>query len=644
MDRRPALTLFVLLAVPLWAAEPQAVINPDIFISTVVYIPVNPDIYIPQAPPPSGAWGVITIDADGETGYNPSLVLDSAGRPHIVYNDWGRGDLRYARFDGNQWVLETVKSQGNVGGTPSLALDSQNNPHISYYDYDLGDLWYARKSTDGWSFELVESTGSVGIYSSIKVDSSGKVHIAYEDVTPGKMDLRYAVRSTGGQWWVEAVDTPGDVGQFASLDVGSTGTVHIAYLDFTNFDLKYARQNKTGSSSWTWAKEIADATGWSGFFASLKVAGDGTAHIAHQDVSGQNLRYAKKSPAGSWTRTAVDVNGDVGEHASLALDSSGNAHIAYYDATNYKLKHAKWTGSSWSVNIVTGTSAESWNTSIKVDGNGTPHIAYLDWLRSDLKYARWSNAPALSWTGEPGYTSDGLSPEQGNSYTRFAYRVKYTDPDGDPALSGYPKLHVAKLPTIINPGIIVTTFVVPGAFEPLAASTANAISGSPFAMTAYSNPGGGATAFYEHALWLPAGGNYAYWFEAKDRWGVDAVGAPTSSKNAPSVTEVSIPSEGDEAFAYPNPARGNQVTFRLALGYLAPVIEMKIFDLAGTMVNTVPNDRFPKTTPPFYEYVWDMRDESGQQVASGIYVYWVRAVDQQSGKEFKAVKKFAILK
>ncbi|MBI4064077.1 MAG: hypothetical protein HY401_07240 [Elusimicrobia bacterium] len=567
-----------------------------------------------------------TVDSTGETGYNPSLVIDSTGHPHIAYTDWGDNTLRYARWNAGQWLIETVDDRRPTGGTPSLALDSSGNPHISYASYyssgPTNDLWYAKKIAGIWSFESVDSAGNVGLWSSIKVAPDGKVHVSYQDTAPesqGGMNLKYALRSAAGQWMTDTVEFIGDVGQFSSLALNPVGAARIAYMDFTNKKLKYAKQNLNcsgDSCSWDWAPATVDTAGWSGFYASIAVDSAGTVHIAHQDALGQDLRYARKTSGGSWVASIVDSMGDVGEYASLTLDQDENPQIAYYDSTNARLKHARWNGASWDIQTIPGTTIESWNTSIGVDQYNNPHVAYLDWLKGDLKYARWSNAPLLEWTGEAGYVSDGLEPNEGNNFTKFIFRVKYSDPDNDPVLAGFPKLIVKK-----------------GGAE---------ISGSPFSIGAYKTAG--PAVFYEYPLWIGAGSDYTYAFEAKDRWGAPASGNPTALSSGPVVTGVDLPASGEEVFAYPNPARGEKITFRVSVGYLEPILELKIFDLAGRSVIEIADERFNKTAPPSYEYAWNMQDESGREVASGVYAYYLRARDQKTGQEFKAVRKFAILK
>lgn len=64
------------------------------------------------------------------------------------------------------------------------------------------------------------------------------------------------------------------------------------------------------------------------------------------------------------------------------------------------------------------------------------HVSTTDvgmfWELHEFDFYKISlNAPTLTWTGEPNYTSDGLDPETGYSSTNFVYRVEYTDADND---------------------------------------------------------------------------------------------------------------------------------------------------------------------------------------------------------------------
>ena len=123
-----------------------------------------------------------------------------------------------------------------------------------------------------------------------------------------------------------------------------------------------------------------------------------------------------------------------------------------------------------------------------------------------------NNAPALAWTGEANYTSDGVHPETGNTSTNFVYRVRYTDEDNDAPASGYPKVYIKKGGTDI--------------------------SGSPFTM---SEVDPGDTTYSDGKLYtysksgLATGTDYTYSFEAKDINSADATGDPTNPIDAPDV-------------------------------------------------------------------------------------------------------------
>jgi len=121
-----------------------------------------------------------------------------------------------------------------------------------------------------------------------------------------------------------------------------------------------------------------------------------------------------------------------------------------------------------------------------------------------------NSAPTLTWTGEPGYEADGVSPDEGDSTLTFTFRVKYTDADGDAPQTGYPKLYLNK--------------------------SGNPVTGSPFAMLE-----GNTEPFTTGRIYtidkndLETGSDYTYYFEAKDINNNQATGIATIEKNGPVV-------------------------------------------------------------------------------------------------------------
>ncbi|MBU2574723.1 MAG: hypothetical protein KKH28_11670 [Elusimicrobia bacterium] len=122
-----------------------------------------------------------------------------------------------------------------------------------------------------------------------------------------------------------------------------------------------------------------------------------------------------------------------------------------------------------------------------------------------------NTAPELLWTGEENYVSVGLSTGVGNTGTIFVYRVKYADADNDAPAGGYPKVHISK--------------------------GGSGISGSPFVME-YISGDNRTGVVYAYSKTLPAGNDYAYYFEAKDSSGTAAAGAPAMPVNAPVVAQI----------------------------------------------------------------------------------------------------------
>lgn len=128
--------------------------------------------------------------------------------------------------------------------------------------------------------------------------------------------------------------------------------------------------------------------------------------------------------------------------------------------------------------------------------------------KEEIRIAAINHAPVLTWTGEAGYTADGLTPETGTSTMTFTFRVKYTDADNDAPASGYPKVHIKK--------------------------SGSEISGSPFTMTHVSGTNN-TGAIYSYSATLSPGTDYTYNFEAFDFKNAIATGTPASQVSSPHV-------------------------------------------------------------------------------------------------------------
>lgn len=104
------------------------------------------------------------------------------------------------------------------------------------------------------------------------------------------------------------------------------------------------------------------------------------------------------------------------------------------------------------------------------------------------------------------------------------------------------------------------------------------------------------------------------------------------------------PLPDNAVFAFPNPAK-DSTTFRFLTPFAAPFdAVIDVFDIAGRLVKEIPGSMIqPTATPALYHADWDLTNNRGQAVASGVYIYIVKVKDG-TGTVVKVVKKLAVVR
>ena len=262
--------------------------------------------------------GDVRADGQNDVGMYSSLAIGADGLARISYYDKTAGDLKFAtQVSKKKFEIETVDAPGNVGGWTSLVL-VDDKPAIAYYDFDNGDLKFATKQGASWNVSKVDGADTdSGKFAAIAKDGSNGLGIVYYDATNG--DLRYVTGTATGFGTPEVVDGAGDTGQWPSLA----------------YDL-------------------------------------GTALIAYQDFTAQDLRFARRDGGSAWQLSTIDAGDWVGADTSIALDNTGKITVAYMDGLNNDLLAAEYSGSTWSTRKIAEAGANGYFNNVVLDEDNKP--------------------------------------------------------------------------------------------------------------------------------------------------------------------------------------------------------------------------------------------------------------------------------
>jgi hypothetical protein len=93
------------------------------------------------------------------------------------------------------------------------------------------------------------------------------------------------------------------------------------------------------------------------------------------------------------------------------------------------------------------------------------------------------------------------------------------------------------------------------------------------------------------------------------------------------------------AYAYPNPARAGIVTIRYSVLNTNHSARIRIFNIAGELIREAKDDEITLLGAGVYGFVWDMKNDSGNDIASGVYIYILDIKETVAPYEKVTVKK-----
>ena len=109
------------------------------------------------------------------------MVLDSRGRPHVAYDELYAVGINYAVRSDTGWSTELVDT--GQRWDPSLVLDSADQPKMVFYGAEEGALIYAARNAGSWCVQTVEDDPSalirIGRSPAVALDDLGAIHVAY---------------------------------------------------------------------------------------------------------------------------------------------------------------------------------------------------------------------------------------------------------------------------------------------------------------------------------------------------------------------------------------------------------------------------------------------------------------------------------
>jgi subtilisin family serine protease len=284
---------------------------------------------------------VETAAASGaaDVGLYSALSLDASGQPHIVYLRLatnGTPLIRYARREASGWVIEDVPATTSTW-PPRMVLDAAGRPHVlDTRAYPAGTITHHWKDAGGWQQEVVIAGGYPYLVDAA-LDPYGRVNIAFQSSTGTATGPGFwrAVREPSG-WQFNLADFLAFSTFSGSLGfAGGLPRLAYRYIEAygVNPSVKYAAWDGAA-----WQAEVVDPSLFAFAVAHAEDVAAGGPLVVY--VNSRGFATAVGLGGGGWYRTLLH-RGLTGFHNDLIRDADGRARLAYTDWHTGFLWHAR---------------------------------------------------------------------------------------------------------------------------------------------------------------------------------------------------------------------------------------------------------------------------------------------------------------
>jgi uncharacterized delta-60 repeat protein len=505
------------------------------------------------------------------------------------------------------WVARYNGVPGGYDSANSIAVDSSGNVYVTGSSTpDYATIKYNSEGVEQWVRRYNGPGPDADAAYSIALDGSGNVYVTGASSGIGTnwdyTTIKY--NSDGVQQWVQIYNGPGNYEDVAvSLAVDGLGNVYVTgYSTGMSFDRDYATIKYNSDGVQQWVQRYNGPGNSEDWASSITVDGSGNVYVTGASGgTGTDSDFAtiKYNSAGAlqWVQRYNGPGNNYDHASSITVDSSGNVYVT---------GHSRGIGTAQDFATIKYNSdgIEQWVQRYNGPGNGNDAASSITIDNSGNIYVTGGSRGI--GTGDQDfatikYNSDGVQ----------QWVQRYNGPGNSEDW--------ASSITVDRSGSVYLTGTSSGSGTSWDYATIKYDSdGFEQWVIRYNGPGNSFDG--ANAISIDDFGNVYVTGSS----GANADYATIKYSQTVGIETVlsEVPGESRLYQNYPNPFNpSTTISFDIPV-WTQHAVSLRVYDLLGREVATLVNEQMQ---PGSYEVTWDASTSSGQVLASGVYLYQLKA-------------------